>query len=41
MIRKEVMETAKQCIEEDRELLSRLAREDFANKKILQREQTN
>ena len=39
MIRKEVMETAKQCIEEDRELLRLLASEEISNKKILQRAQ--
>ena len=41
MIRKEIMDIVDKCINEDRELLRRLANEEFANRKILLREQTN
>ncbi len=41
MIRKEIMAIVDKCIEEDRELLRRLANEDFANKRILQRDKAN
>ena len=37
MIRKEIMDIADKCIKEDRELLRRLANEEFANKKIVSR----
>ena len=38
MIRKEIMDMIEKSMEENKELLSRLANEDFSNNRILERE---